>query len=101
MTEKKSNVPILAPIMVIIPATESKTISFPDEYLGYATSILISNLDATNVATYQINGNTMPILSLSTGAFRAIDDTKIHLLTIQAGAAGACQVEAQVQLLVK
>jgi len=101
MIEQKSKIPILAPVMVVIAAGTSKTISFPDEYMGFATSILISNLDASNVATYKIGGDTMPELTLSTGAFRAIDDTMIKLITITAGAAGAVQVEAQVQLMVR
>ena len=96
--EVKSQVPILSPIMVIVPQGVTQTISFPNEYLGRAVSILISNLDASNVATYQIGGNAMPILSLSTGAFRSIDDTNISIIKITAGAAGAVQVEAQVQL---
>lgn len=84
--------------MVVIPAGTTQTISFPNQFLGYAVSILISNLDAANIATYQINGDAMPILTLSTASFRAIDDTKINLITVTAGAAGAVQIEAQVQL---
>lgn len=100
MTETKSQVPLLEPVTVIVPAGTTRTISFINEYLGRATSILISNLDATNVATYQIGGATQPTLTLSTGAFRAIDDTMISLITITAGAAGAVQVEAQVQKVI-
>lgn len=98
MAETKNQIPVLSPVMVVIPAGTTQTISFPNQYLGEAVSILISNLDSTNVATYQINGDTMPTLTLSTGAFRSIDDTKIRLITITAGASGAVQVEAQVQL---
>lgn len=101
MTEKSSNVPILAPVMVIVAQGTSKTISFPDEYMGEAVSLLISNLDATNVATYQIGGPAMPTLTLSTSSFRSFDDTKIRLITVTAGAAGAVQVQAQVQSLLR
>ena len=101
MTENKSQVPLLSPIMVVVPAGVTRTISFPNEFLGIATSLLISNLDAANIATYQIGGAAMPTLTLSTGAFRVIDDTKVKLITITAGAAGAVQVEAQVQILVR
>lgn len=101
MTEKKSQVPLLEPVMVIIPAGATRTISFIDEFLGMATSLLISNLDAANIATYRIGGEAMPTLTLSTGAFRAIDDTKISIITITAGAAGAVQLEAQVQPVVR
>jgi len=97
MTETKSQVPLLEPVMVVIPAGTTRTVSFPDEFFGECISILISNLDATNVATYQIGGQSQPTLSLSTGAFRTIDDTRIKIITITAGAAGAVQLEAQVQ----
>ncbi len=98
VNEKQSQIPILAPVMVVIPAGTTRVISFPNEFLGKCVSILISNLDAANVATYQIGGQSQPILTLSTAAFRSIDSTKIELLSITAGAAGAVQVEAQVQL---
>ena len=100
LRENKSQVPLLKPVMVVVPAGITRTISFPNEFLGEAVSILISNLDAANIATYQIGGNAQPVLTLSTGAFRTIDDTKIKIITITAGAAGAVQVEAQVQKLV-
>ena len=90
--------PLLAPITVIVPLGTTRTISFPDEFLGEAVSIIVTNLDAANNASYRINGQSQPTLTLLSGAFRAIDDTKIKLLTITAGAAGAVQLEAQVQL---
>lgn len=101
LKETKSQVPLLVPIMVNVPAGTTRTISFPDEFLGEAVSILISNLDASNTASYQINGGSNPTLVLSTASFRAIDDTKIRLITVTAGASGAMQIEAQVQLLVR
>jgi hypothetical protein len=98
VNETKSQIPVLSPIMVIVPQGTTKIISFPNEYLGKAVSLLISNLDATNVSTYQIGGQSMPTLSLSSGAFRSIDDTNISLISVTAGSAGATQIEAQVQL---
>jgi hypothetical protein len=97
MTENSSQVPLIEPIMVVIPAGTTRTISFSNEFFGIATSLLITNLDAANVATYQIGGAAMPSLNLATNAFRTIDNTKIKLITITAGAAGAVQLEAQVQ----
>ena len=91
----------LRPISVIIASGVTETISFPNQFLGLAESIIISNLDASNVARFQINGESNPLLTLSTGAFRTIDKTKINTIKIIAGAAGAVQVEAQVRLLVK
>ena len=98
MSETSSQKPLVAPVMVIVPAGTTRTISFPDEFLGEAISILISNLDAANIATYQIGGEAMPTLTLATQAFRTVDDTRIKLITVTAGAAGAVQVEAQVQI---
>ena len=98
MQENRNQIPVLAPVVVVIPAGTTRVISFPNEFLGRCVSILISNLDAANVATYQINGQSMPTLTLSTAAFRSIDETSISTLSITAGAAGAVQVEAQVQL---
>ncbi len=98
VNEVQSQIPILAPITVIVAAGTTRVISFSNEFLGKAVSILISNLDAANIATYQIGGQSMPTLTLSTGAFRSIDNTKIDLISITAGAAAAVQVEAQVQL---
>ena len=89
------------PVSHIVPAGQTETISFPNQFLGIAESIIITNLDATNVAKYQINGESNPTLNLSTGAFRAIDDTRISTIKIIARAAGAVQIEAQVELLVK
>ena len=97
MTETKSQVPLLSPVMVVIPAGTTRTVSFPDEFLGEAISILITNLDAANTATYQINGTAMPTLTLATQSFRTIDDTRIRQISVTAGAAGAVQIEAQVQ----
>lgn len=87
----------MAPVQVIVAAGTTRTVSFPDEFLGEAISLLISNLDAANIATYQIGGESMPVLTLTTGGFRAFDDTKIRLITVTAGAAGAVQIQAQVQ----
>jgi len=94
-----SEVPIIEPVSILIPATASRTISFPDEFFGRAVAIIITNLDATNVATYIINGASNPTLTLRTDTSRIINDTIINLITIQAGATGAVQIEAQVLLL--
>ena len=90
--------PLLRPtVQIVVPLGTTRVVSFPDEFLGIAESILISNLDASNVATYQIGGQSMPTLILSSGAFRAISETKIKIISITAGAAGAVQLEAQIQ----
>ena len=99
LPETTSNVPILAPISVIVAAATSRTISFPNEFFGELVSFLLTNLDAAAVATYRINGLTQPLLTLGADSFRGIDDTKIRLLEINAAAGGAAQLQGQVQLL--
>ena len=89
------------PVSDEVPAGTSKVISFPNQFLGVAESIVITNLDASNIATYQINGESNPTLTLTTGGERTIDKTVISTIKITAGAAGAVQVQAQVKPLVK
>lgn len=82
------------PISVVIPAGTTRTISFPQEFFGFGTSIIITNLDAANNATYQINGETQPVLTLAPDAFRTLNSVKLSLITVTAGAAGAVQIQA-------
>lgn len=82
------------PISVIVAAGATQTVSFPQEFFGFGTSLIITNLDATNVATYQINGETQPVLTLAANAFRTLNNVKLSLITIVAGAAGAVQIQA-------
>jgi len=94
-----SEVPIIEPVSILIPAGATQTISFPDQFFGRAVAIIITNLDGTNTATYIINGSSNVTLTIRSDASRIINDTIISLLTITAGALGAVQVEAQVLLL--
>jgi len=93
---KSSEVPVLEPVSFIVPTGTTVTRSFPDEFFGLCIAIRITNLDGANVATYQINGESRPTLTLQAGGNRSINDTVIQLITIVAGAAGDVQVEAQV-----
>ena len=82
-----SNLPLLVPVRVIIPAASTNfIISFPDRFLGRAVSLKITNNDGANVATYAYNQNAQ-FSTLPAGA----DDT---------GAAGTVLVEAQCAPLV-
>ena len=81
------------PISVIVPAGTTQTISFPQNFFGFGTSVIITNNDVL-VATYQINGETQPVLTLAGGAFRTLNNVKLDLLTITAGAGGSVQVVA-------
>jgi len=82
------------PISFIVAAGTTVTTSFPQTFFRFASSIIITNLDAANVATYQINGESQPILTLAAGDFRTLNGIKVALITIVAGAAGAVQVQA-------
>lgn len=91
-----SNLPLLFPIRVIVPAGTTRVISFPDEFLGRAVSILIQNNDGANAASYQYGGNALEFQNLTASSFRTIDGTLIDRLAVIAGAAGTVLVEAQV-----
>jgi len=91
-------VPLIAPVQLIIPAGTTVVVPISENFLGVAVSFLISNLDASNNATYQINGSSAPVLILASGAFRTISDTQIRWVKITAGASGDVQLELQVQL---
>lgn len=91
-----SNLPLLFPIRVIIPAGVTQVISFPDQFLGRAVSLLIQNNDAANNASYQYGGDALEFQNLAASTFRTIDGTLIDRLAIISGAAGTVLVEAQV-----
>lgn len=99
LTETKSNVPLLFPITVAVPAGTTRVISFPNEFLGVAVSIFIQNESGLGAATYQIGGQTQAAIQVPATSFRAIDDTQIKLISITADAGGQVIVQAQVQQL--
>lgn len=99
LTETKSNVPLLFPITLEIPAGTTRVISFPNEYLGIATSIFIQNESGGGPASYQIGGSTQPRISLAANNFRGIDDTQIKLISITSHIGGIVILQAQVQQL--
>ena len=89
------NTPLLYPVRVICPAGVTTGISFPDQFLGRAISLKISNNDAANAATYDYNLNGQ-FANLAASSFSTIDNTVVNYLTVIAGAAGTVLVEAQV-----
>jgi len=89
------NTPLLYPVRVICPAGVTTGISFPDQFLGRAISLKISNNDSANAASYDYNLNGQ-FQNLAASAFSTIDNTVVNYLTIIAGAAGTVLVEAQV-----
>ena len=91
-----SNLPLLFPIRVVVPAGATRIISFPDEFLGRAVALLVQNNDAANAAQYQYGGDALDFQNLAASSFRSIDGTIIDRLAIIAGAGGTVLVEAQV-----
>ena len=95
-----SEVPLLYPIRVLCPAGVQTNISFPDQFLGRAISLKISNNDATNAATYDYNLNRV-FSNLAASSFDVVDGAVVNYMTINAGALGTVLVEAQVLPIVK
>ena len=89
------NTPLLYPVRVICPANVTTGISFPDQFLGRAISLKISNNDSANAASYDYNLNGQ-FQNLAASNFATVDNTIVNYLTIIAGAAGTTLVEAQV-----
>jgi len=75
-------------------------ISFPDQFLGRAIALKISNNDATNAATYDYNLNKV-FANLAASSFDTVDSAVVNYMTINAGAAGTVLVEAQILPLIK
>jgi hypothetical protein len=89
------NVPLLYPVRVICAAGATTGISFPDQFLGRAISLKITNNDGANACFYDYNLNGQ-FQSLAASSFDTIDNTVVNYLTIQSGVAGTVLVEAQV-----
>jgi len=83
----------------IILAGATNTTSFPDEFFGEAIDMRITNLDPANVASYQMDGDSQPIIILSANSFVTFGSTRIRLLRIVAGAGGNVQIEATVRTI--
>ncbi len=89
------NTPLLYPVRVICAAGVTTGISFPDQFLGRAISLKISNNDSANAASYDYNLNAQ-FQNLAASNFSTVDNTVVNYLTVIAGAAGTVLVEAQV-----
>jgi hypothetical protein len=89
------NTPLLYVVRVICPAGVTTNISFPDQFLGRAISLKITNNDAANAASYDYNLNGQ-FANLAASAFSTVDNTVVNYLTVIAGAAGTTLIEAQV-----
>ena len=89
------NTPLLYPVRVVCPQGVTTGISFPDQFLGRAINLKITNNDGTNAATYDYNLNGV-FANLPSSSFSTVDNTVVNYLTVIAGAAGTVLVEAQV-----
>lgn len=90
-----SEVPLLYPIRILCAANVQTNISFPDQFLGRAIALKITNNDATNAATYDYNLNRV-FANLAASAFDTVDGTVVNYMTVNAGAAGTVLIEAQI-----
>jgi len=95
-----SNIPLLYPIRVLCPANTQTNISFPDQFLGRAIALKITNNDGANAATYDYNLNRV-FANLAASSFDTVDSAVVNYMTINAGAAGTVLIEAQVLPLQK
>lgn len=95
-----SNIPLLYPIRVLCPAGVQTNISFPDQFLGRAIALKITNNDGANAATYDYNLNRV-FANLAASSFDTVDSAVVNYMTINAGAGGTVLVEAQVLPLQK
>lgn len=95
-----SNIPLLYPIRIVCLANVQTNISFPDQFLGRAIALKITNNDATNSANYDYNLNRV-FANLAASSFDVVDGAVVNYMTVNAGAAGTVLIEAQVLPLQK
>ena len=89
------NTPLLYPVRIICAAGATTGISFPDQFLGRAISLKITNNDSANASSYDYNLNGQ-FQNLAASNFSTVDNTVVNYLTVIAGAAGTTLIEAQV-----
>ena len=94
-TLNSGNTPLLYPVRVVCAAGATTGISFPDQFLGRAINLKITNNDGTNAASYDYNLNAT-FSNLAASTFSTIYNAVVNYLTVIAGAAGTVLVEAQV-----
>jgi len=79
------------PVTVLLGTT--RVINYPTEFGVIATSVVIQNLDAANVAIVSVNGGEA--FSVINGSPVSLGDQWVVQLRVIAGAAAATQVLAQ------
>tara|TARA_Y100000590_G_scaffold469221_1_gene655615 strand:- start:688 stop:1029 length:342 start_codon:yes stop_codon:yes gene_type:complete len=90
-----SDVPLLFPISVVVPAGTTRVIDFPTEFLGVAVNLNFTNNDGANAASYRVGYEAMNARNLPASNFRTISNTNVKQVSVTAGAGGTVLVEAQ------
>lgn len=83
------------PVIVLVAAGVTRTISTPEEFNGYAISIQMINQDGTNNALARINGITTPQFNIPASGSIGFTDMWINQVEIVAGALAAVVVMFQ------
>jgi len=84
------------PISKQIAAGATTTISFPNEFNGFARSIVVSNRDGANAAFIKINGVTSTEIRIPPSGSFSFNDQWCVEINIVAGAAGILDLVAEV-----
>tara|TARA_R110000751_G_scaffold109257_2_gene206210 strand:- start:790 stop:1146 length:357 start_codon:yes stop_codon:yes gene_type:complete len=97
-----SNLPLLFPIRQILTSVtalgELQTISFPDQYVGIAVSLKITNTSGGNAASYSYNRNPQ-FSNLAASSFDTLDGTQVRYLSVNTPAAIGESVLVEAQIL--
>ena len=75
-------------------AGTTQTIHYPSQYRSFAISAAIKNQDGANASSFSVNGQ--PTITLSSGGEQNINNQSIVSIEVTAGAAGSCDILAQV-----
>ena len=92
------NTPLAYPVRVVCPANTTTRISFPDQFLGRAISLKITNNSGANAATYDYNVNQV-FATLAASTFATLDNAIVNYLTVITGAAVGDTVLVEAQLI--
>jgi len=84
------------PVTINNPLAVTTRTSFPNQFRGFARSVLFINQDGVNAATIRINGITNSTINLPASASFSINDQWIADIEVLAGAAGAVIVLAEI-----
>jgi len=83
------------PVLVLVAAGATRTISTPEEFNGFAISVQLINQDGTNNALGRINGVTTPQFNIPASGSIGFTDMWINQIQVVAGALGAVVVLMQ------